>query len=66
MKREKINVAELTLDELNAKIASESAVVTKMKLNHAISPMENPMVIRETRRTVARLKTELTKRKNQN
>jgi len=66
MKREKINVAELTLDELNAKIASESAVVTKMKLNHAISPMENPMVIRETRKSVARLKTELTKRKNQN
>jgi large subunit ribosomal protein L29 len=64
MKREKINVAELTLDELNAKIASESAVVTKMKLNHAISPMENPMVIRETRKSVARLKTELTKRKN--
>jgi large subunit ribosomal protein L29 len=66
MKKEKLNVAEFSLEELNAKIASENAAVTKMKLNHAISPMENPMVIRETRKVVARLKTELTKRKNQN
>jgi large subunit ribosomal protein L29 len=66
MKKEKLNVAEFSTEELNAKIVSENAAVTKMKLNHAISPMENPMVIRETRKVVARLKTELTKRKNQN
>ena len=66
MKKEKLNVAELSLEELNAKLVSETSVVTKMKLNHAISPMENPMVIRETRKMVARLQTELTKRKNQN
>jgi large subunit ribosomal protein L29 len=33
-----------------------------MKMNHAISPIENPMKIRVTRRGVAMLHTELTKR----
>jgi len=66
MKKEKINIAELTLEELHAKLDIETANVSKMKLNHAISPMENPMVIRQSRRMVARFQTELTKRKNQN
>jgi len=33
-----------------------------MKMNHAISPLENPLEIRNTRRTIARLKTELRRR----
>lgn len=36
--------------------------LVKMKLNHAVSPLENPMTIKDNRRTIARLKTELTKR----
>jgi ribosomal protein L29 len=31
-------------------------------MQHAISPLENPLVIREKRKVVARLMTELTKR----
>ena len=62
MKKEKLNVAELATEELKARIASEESSVIRMKLNHAVAPMENPMQIRETRRGIARLKTELTKR----
>jgi large subunit ribosomal protein L29 len=36
-----------------------------MKLNHAVTPLENPMQIKFTRRTVARLKTELRNRELQ-
>jgi large subunit ribosomal protein L29 len=34
----------------------------KMKVSHTVTPIENPLQIRATRRTVARLKTELGKR----
>ena len=35
-----------------------------MKLTHVVSPLENPLQIRNIRRTIARLKTELLKRTN--
>jgi large subunit ribosomal protein L29 len=35
-----------------------------MKLNHKVSAIENPMLIRDTRRNVARMKTELVARKS--
>jgi len=40
-------------------------VLAKMKLSHAVSPLENPMLIKQTRRTVARLNTEIRKRQLQ-
>lgn len=49
----------LSLDELNEKIGVEEETLLKLKFAHAISPLENPMKLRETRRTIARLKTEL-------
>ena len=36
--------------------------LTKLKLNHTVAPIENPIKIRDTRKTVARLATELTER----
>jgi large subunit ribosomal protein L29 len=53
----------LTNDELKEKLVAEKALLSKLKFAHAISPIENPMKIRETRRTIAKLNTELTKRK---
>lgn len=50
---------ELTLEELSTKIEEEVVLYTKMRLTHAISPLENPSKITEARRGVARLKTEL-------
>ena len=48
--------------ELTEKINEERAALNKQTLNHAISPVENPSVIRVNRRNVARLLTERTKR----
>ncbi len=48
--------------ELTEKINEERAALNKQTLNHAISPVENPSVIRANRRNVARLLTERTKR----
>ena len=48
-----------TLDELKEKIGSEQEALRKLKFAHQISSIENPLKIQETRRLVARLKTEL-------
>ena len=55
-------IKDLTTDEIRDKIETEKAALTKMKMNHAVSPLENPMLIRTTRRNIARLMTELRKR----
>jgi large subunit ribosomal protein L29 len=61
MKSSEIN--ELTLRELEERIDNEKNFLTKMKLNHAISPLDNPLKIRGIRRNIARLQTELQRRK---
>lgn len=55
-------IKDLTTEEIREKIETEKAALTKMKMNHAVSPLENPMLIRMTRRNIARLMTELRKR----
>lgn len=52
----------LSVTDLQAKIKEEQVGYEKMKFNHSISPIENPLKIRSARRDVARLKTELSKR----
>ncbi len=61
MKSSEIN--ELTLRELEERIENEKNFLTKMKLNHAISPLDNPLKVRGIRRNIARLQTELQRRK---
>ena len=46
-------------------IANYSDQLVKMKIGHKVAPMENPLQIREVRRTIAKLKTELNKRESQ-
>ena len=60
MKKE--DIQELTTDELKLRLEEEKNMYSKLKLNHAISPIENPMKIRVTRRGIAMIHTELTKR----
>jgi len=50
----------LTVAELTEKLGSEKETMRKMKFAHQVSAIENPMKIRETRKLIARLKTELT------
>jgi large subunit ribosomal protein L29 len=49
----------LTVAELQEKIGSEGETLRKMKFAHQVSAIENPMKIKETRKLIARLKTEL-------
>ncbi len=55
-------IRELTTKELIEKIEDESAQYVRMKLNHTVSPLDNPNKLMEGRRLVAKLKTELRKR----
>lgn len=60
MKQKEITI--LTDDELNDKLGAFQKNLHDMKLTHAVSPVENPLQIRNIRRTIARLKTEIFKR----
>ena len=62
MKQKEITI--LTDDELNDKLGAFQKNLHDIKLTHAVSPVENPLQIRNLRRTIARLKTELLKRTN--
>ena len=55
-------IAELSTAELHEKLGIEEENFLKLRLNHAVSDVENPMLLRTKRRTIARLKTELHKR----
>jgi large subunit ribosomal protein L29 len=55
-------IRELSNQELLERIDNEKTALVRMKLNHAISPLENPQKIKESRRTIARLMTEKRKR----
>ncbi|MCQ2351045.1 MAG: 50S ribosomal protein L29 [Paludibacteraceae bacterium] len=54
----KAEVKELSDKELVERIVAEKANLSKMKLNHAISPLDKPSQITDARKTVARLLTE--------
>jgi large subunit ribosomal protein L29 len=55
-------ITELSNDDLLERLEEEEKQLNKLKLNHAVSPLENPNKIVDYRRTVARLKTEIRKR----
>ena len=55
-------IKELSTNDMIERLAEEKERLTKMKLTHAVSPVENPETIKEVRRTIARLKTELRRR----
>jgi len=55
-------IKELTTKELEERIDTESSHLIRLKLNHAVSPLDNPLKIKQARKNIARLKTELRKR----
>jgi large subunit ribosomal protein L29 len=62
-------IKELTSKEIVERLQVEKENLVRLKLNHAVSPLDNPMVIKESKQTVARLKTILHERElneNQN
>jgi large subunit ribosomal protein L29 len=55
-------IKNLTVEELKGRIAEQKASLESLQFNHALSPLDNPMVIKATRRNIARLMTELNAR----
>ena len=55
-------VKSLETKELIEKIENAETALAKMKLNHQITPLENPSLIKAVRRDIARMKTELHQR----
>ena len=58
-------ITKLSVEDVKKKIADFSEQRAKMKLSHKVAPMENPIQIRDVRKSIARLNTELTKREAQ-
>ena len=55
-------VLEMSIDELSEKLISFKKELGEMKMTHAISPIENPLQIRNIRRTIARINSEMSRR----
>ena len=52
-------IKELSSQELLERLDNEKSALVRMKLNHAISPLDNPIKIKYTRRNIARIETEM-------
>ena len=62
-------IKELTTKEIVERIQTEQENLVRLRLNHAVSPLDNPNKLTESKRNIARLKTILRDRElneNQN
>jgi large subunit ribosomal protein L29 len=50
-------IKELSTKEIVERIQTEEESLVRLRLNHAVSPLENPMKLKEGKRNIARLKT---------
>lgn len=57
MKQEEIK--ELSTKELEDRLVELEKAYVQEKINHSITPLENPSQITKDRKTIARIKTEL-------
>jgi len=51
-------IRELSTSDLIERIDTERTMLVRMKLNHAITPLDNPQKVKEVKLTIARLLTE--------
>ena len=58
------SLKQMTEKDLEARIREDELRIKKLKFAHAVSPLENPMSIRDVRRDLARVKTELRKKQS--
>ena len=55
-------IKELSTAELQERVEADVTRYAQMKMNHAISPLENPELLKKMRRDIARMKGELRSR----
>lgn len=56
------SIKDLSTADLNDRLEQARTQLVKMRLNHAVSPLDNPNQIRATRKDIARYLTELRRR----
>ncbi len=61
----KSEIEKLSLEDLQDKLTEFQKQLFDLKLNHSVSPLENPLQIKTVRKTVARLLTAITIKQNQ-
>lgn len=62
-------IKELTKNEIVERLQVEKENLVRLKLNHAVSPLDNPIKIKDSKKNIARLNTILRERElneNQN
>ena len=52
-------IKELSTSDLLERIDTEKSLLVRMKLNHAITPLDNPQKVKDVKLTIARLLTEM-------
>ena len=50
-------IKEMSVQDLQERIAAEKVNLTQLKMQHAVSPVENPSIIKKSRRDIARMLT---------
>ncbi len=50
-------IKDLSVKDLQERIEAEKAQLAKLKVQHAVSPVENPSIIKKSRRDIARMLT---------
>ncbi|MDE5851799.1 MAG: 50S ribosomal protein L29 [Alistipes sp.] len=55
-------IKDMATKDLEERIAAEKDELNKLKVQHAVSPVENPSVIKKNRRDIARMLTILRQR----
>jgi large subunit ribosomal protein L29 len=59
-------IKELSTPDLLERIDTEKTMLVRLKLNHAITPLDNPQKIKQAKLNIARLLTELRSRELNN
>ena len=58
-------IEKLSLEELLDKLAESKKKLLDLKINHAVSPLENPLQIKIVRRIISRLLTAITEKQKE-
>lgn len=50
-------IKDISVKDLQERIQTEKASLSKLKIQHAVSPLEDPSIIKKSRREIARMLT---------
>ena len=59
-------IKEMSVKDLEERIEAEKAQLAKLKEQQAVSPVENPSIIKKNRKDIARMRTIMLKKNTKN